>query len=337
MTRELPAPKAVRHKDSPPALRSSRARPQRVEISEIQRQRVLAAAIDTVHEVGYADLTVAQVTTRARVSRKTFYELFSDREDCFLAAFEQALTEARLALQAAYGQAPRWRGGVRAGLARLLTLIEEEPALAKLCIGETLVASERVRLRRAQVLEELAQVVDRGRMERTSVRQPPSVTAEGVVGGVLAVLHPRVLAQSDDEPPLSDLLGPLMSIIVLPYLGATAASRELARPLIEPARLKPIIGSVCHRDPLEGLNIRMTYRTIRVLATLAERPGISNREVAADSGIVDQGQISKLLNRLARLTLIENHGAGPLSGGANAWRLTPRGAQIERATRLSRA
>jgi AcrR family transcriptional regulator len=310
---------------------------QRIEVVEIQRQRILAAAIETVHEVGYVDLTVAQIATRARVSPKTFYSLFSDREDCFLAAFEQALAEARIALQVAYGQAPRWREGVRAGLARLLELIEEEPALAKLCIGETLVASDRVRLRRAQVLEELAQVVDRGRIERTSVRQPPSVTAEGVVGAIVAVLQPRMLAQAKDEPPLSGLLGPLMSIVVLPYLGATAASRELARPVVEPLGPKPGGEVARSRDPLDGLNIRMTSRTVQVLSTIAERPGISNREVAAASGIVDQGQISKLLSRLSRLALIENHGAGQLSGGVNAWRLTPRGAHLEQATRLSRA
>jgi AcrR family transcriptional regulator len=340
MALELPAvPKATRRtrRHDSSAVRSAGRVSQRVEVSEIQRQRVLAAAIDTVREVGYADLTVAQVTARARISRKTFYELFSDRDDCFLAAFEQALAEARAALQAAYGQAPRWREGIRAGLTRLLGLIEEEPALAKLCIGEALVASERVRLRRAQVLEELAQVVDRGRTEKTSVRQPPSVTAEGVVGAVLAVLYPRVLAQGDDGPPLSNLLGPLMSIIVLPYLGATAASRELARPVVEPLGLKPSGEVARSRDPLEGLNVRMTYRTIRVLTTIAEHPGISNREVAAAAGIVDQGQISKLLSRLARLALIENHGEGQLSGATNAWRLTPRGAHLEQATRLSRA
>jgi DNA-binding MarR family transcriptional regulator len=79
--------------------------------------------------------------------------------------------------------------------------------------------------------------------------------------------------------------------------------------------------------------MRLTYRTVRVLMVIAEHPGASNREIAEGSGIVDQGQISKLLNRLARLNLVENLGEGQEKGAANAWHLTARGAQVERATR----
>ena len=158
------------------------------------------------------------------------------------------------------------------------------------------------------------------------------MTAEGVVGAIFAVLHTRLLEAS--EEPLSDLLGSLMSMIVLPYLGAqrgeqraepaAARGREVERPHGAPRR---------HKDPLEGLNMRLTYRTVRVLMVIAEHPGASNREIAEGSGIVDQGQISKLLNRLARLKLVENTGEGQEKGAANAWHLTPRGAQVERATR----
>jgi DNA-binding MarR family transcriptional regulator len=79
--------------------------------------------------------------------------------------------------------------------------------------------------------------------------------------------------------------------------------------------------------------MRLTYRTVRVLAAIGGNPGASNREIAAASGIVDQGQISKLLNRLARLELTENHGVGQEKGGANAWQLTERGEHLVRATR----
>jgi DNA-binding MarR family transcriptional regulator len=79
--------------------------------------------------------------------------------------------------------------------------------------------------------------------------------------------------------------------------------------------------------------MRLTYRTVRVLMVVAEAPGASNREIAEGSGIADQGQISKLLNRLARLELVENTGDGQEKGAANAWHLTPRGEAVERATR----
>ena len=67
----------------------------RRQVTQIQRSRMLAAAAEAVEDVGYARMTVAQVISRARVSRKTFYDVFADREDCFLAAFEQAIGQAQ--------------------------------------------------------------------------------------------------------------------------------------------------------------------------------------------------------------------------------------------------
>jgi AcrR family transcriptional regulator len=314
-----------------PRLRPGPGGLPRGQVTQIQRSRMLAAAVEAVEDVGYARMTVAQVISRARVSRKTFYDVFADREDCFLAAFEQALTQARLIAQEAYERETSWRDGVRAALARLLLFMDEEPGLAKLCIVEALGAGERVLDRRAKVLDELAEVIDRGRTVTHAIREPPEVTAEGVVGAIFAVLHTRVLEHGNER--LTDLLGSLMSMIVLPYLGARAAGRELSRPPMEVPAEGRSRALARHKDPLEGLNMRLTYRTVRVLMVIAEHPGASNREIAEGSGIVDQGQISKLLNRLARLKLVENLGEGQEKGAANAWHLTARGAQVERATR----
>jgi DNA-binding IclR family transcriptional regulator len=74
--------------------------------------------------------------------------------------------------------------------------------------------------------------------------------------------------------------------------------------------------------------MRMTYRTARVLAVIAERPGVSNRAVAEHAGMHDQGQISKLLARLERLGLAENAGDGQAKGESNAWSLTRLGWQV---------
>jgi AcrR family transcriptional regulator len=293
---------------------------------------MLAAAVEAVQDVGYARMTVAEVIGRARVSRKTFYDVFADRDECFLVAFEQAVSQATLLAREAYERESGWREGVRSALARLLMFMDEEPALAKLCVIEALAAGEKVLERRAAVLDELARVLDRGRFLTSTTREPPALTAEGVVGGVFAVLHARLLQEG--EEPLTDLLPPLMSMIVLPYLGAKAAGRELGRPALEVAPNGRSRGHGRTRDPLEGLNMRLTYRTVRVLMVIAAHPGASNREVAEGADIVDQGQISKLLNRLAGLSLAENHGEGQERGAANAWHLTARGAQVERATRV---
>src|ERR1700730_13035918 len=83
-------------------------------VTEIQRSRMLAAALEAVEEVGYARMTVAQVISRAKVSRKTFYDVFADREDCFLAALEQAVAQVGKLVRDAYEQESAWRDGVRA-------------------------------------------------------------------------------------------------------------------------------------------------------------------------------------------------------------------------------
>ncbi|HMH46647.1 MAG TPA: TetR/AcrR family transcriptional regulator [Solirubrobacteraceae bacterium] len=300
-------------------------------VTEIQRSRMLAAALEAVEEVGYGRMTVAQVISRAKVSRKTFYDVFADREDCFLAAVEQAVSQVGRTAREAYEREGVWREGIRAGLAELLVFLDADPALARLCLVEALGAGPRVLERRAEMLEELAELVDQGRFVTSAVREPPEVAAEGVVGAVFAVLHTRVLEGGGE--PFTNLLGSLMNIVVLPYLGARAASRELTRPAPEPRQNggRPPGGEI--RDPLAGLNMRLTYRTVRVLVVIAEWPGASNREVADRSGVTDQGQISKLLARLARLELVENTGEGQEKGGSNAWRLTPSGARVERATR----
>ena len=265
------------------------------------------------------------------MSRKTFYDVFADREDCFLAAFNQAVAQGGALVRDAYMQRQGWREGVRSGLERLLIFLEDEPGLAKVCVVEALGAGPRVLERRAQVLEELAKVIDRGRSLSGTAHQPPEVTAEGIVGAIFAVLHTRLL--EGGREPLTDLLGSLMSMVVLPYLGAEAASSELSIPVLERARDGRPHTLPRIRDPLDGLNMRLTHRTVRVLVAIAERPGASNREIAEGSGVADQGQISKLLARLARLKLIENTGDGQERGASNAWHLTARGAQVERATR----
>jgi AcrR family transcriptional regulator len=307
----------------------------RGQVTEIQRSRMLTAAVEAVEEVGYARLTVAQVIGRARVSRKTFYDLFEDREDCFLAAFDQAVDQVQVTMSEAYEQESNWRESIRAGLLALLRFMDDEPGLARMCVVEALGAGPRVLDRRAQILEGLKQVMDLGRTSAgarvsRATEDSPEVTAEGVIGAVFAVLHTRLLARGKE--PFSDLLGPLMSMIVLPYQGSRVASAELTRkaPAL-PRRKKPPRRTT--RDPLEGLDMRLTYRTVRVLTFVGEHPGASNREIAEGSGIADQGQISKLLTRLERLQLVRNTGEGQIRGASNAWHLSDRGAQVERATR----
>ena len=296
-------------------------------VTEIQRARMLSAAVETIEKNGYARLTVAQVIGRAKVSRKTFYDLFTDREDCFLAVFESALGQVSSRVVEAYEQESSWRESVRAGLAALLTFVDEEPGLARLCVVDALGGGPRVLEERARVLAQLRKVIDRGRNAAAGGREPAGVTAEGVIGAVFAVIHTRLLERS--AKPYIGLHGPLMSMIVLPYLGSDAAKRELAQPT--PKTPPTSGGAPTAVAPLTDLGVRVTYRTLRVLSAIAALPGASNRQIGKAAGIEDQGQISKLLHRLQKVGLIDNgNGDVPFRGASNAWTLTERGERITR-------
>jgi DNA-binding MarR family transcriptional regulator len=117
-----------------------------------------------------------------------------------------------------------------------------------------------------------------------------------------------------------------MAMIVHPYLGASAARKELELP----APASPASTARSSADPFKGLPIRFTYRTALVLATIASDPGASNRHIADCSGIADEGQISRLLRRLQSCELIENGGQGHTKGEPNAWKLTERGEAIHK-------
>jgi AcrR family transcriptional regulator len=300
-------------------------------VAEIQRVRLLAGALGAIEEHGYARTTVAQITARSRVSRRTFYELFENREACLIALLEDVVATLRGELAAAGLGGLAWRERVRSGLWVVLCFCDREPALARLLVDQSSHGGSRVLRRREEVQASLATVLDEGRAEASGGRECSPLTGEGLVGAAEGIIKARLL-QRQAGAPLTALLGELMSMIVLPYLGIAAARRERSRPA--PASPAADVAAAASRhlalvcDPLEGIPIRMTYRTARVLGVVAAQPGVSNRTVAECAGIQDQGQISKLLARLERLGLAENACDGNTKGEPNAWSLTVLGHQV---------
>jgi AcrR family transcriptional regulator len=323
----------------------------REQVARIQRGRMIAAMVEVASERGAGNVTVAHVVARSGVSRRTFYELFTSGEECLLAVMEDSLGRARSYVLEVYDPQEAWRVRIRAALHALLEFVEDEPGRGRLLVVESLCAGSDALERRSRVLAELIRAVDAGRgthkgtgtlkgtpkghaageSERSAALTP--LTAEAVVGAVLSVIHARLLVPArvlkGGRPALVELTNPLMSMIALPYLGAAAARRELDRPLPKRRRRAPHASDGAGH--LNDLPMRVTYRTMCVLSAIASQPGASNRQVGDSAGITDQGQISKLLHRLEGLGLILNGGAGQARGTPNAWTLTEKGAEIERA------
>jgi AcrR family transcriptional regulator len=307
-------------------------------VSELQRARLLDAAFAVVAEQGYRRMAARKVAERAGVSPKTFYDLFSDREDCFLAVFDQAVEECSAVARPAYEGEKDWSERIRAALGALLYFLDREPELCRLVFIEALGAGPRVLKRRAEILERLESVIDEGRTGVNGAGELPPLTAAGVVGATFSVIHGQLVEQRPE--PLAGLLSALMATIMLPYRGRTAAARELARPALKHTTRAPRqmggdarhvpLGQVGSRPPAD---FRLTVRTHAVLAAVAELgrrgSGPSNREVSDLVRVADQGQISRLMGRLQEQGLVENAG-GQIQGVAKAWQLTLRGEEIVR-------
>jgi AcrR family transcriptional regulator len=322
----------------------------RAQVGEIQRVRLLAGAVAAAAELGLEGATVGSITGRARVSRRTFYELFANRDECVAAVLEDAVARVEHELAAAGVADLPWRERVREGLSVILGFLDREPALARVCVVHALRASKSVQDCRERVLARLVELVDEGRSQGARGEASGTLTAEGLVGAAFAIVYARVAHPA--QQPLVELLGELMAMIALPYLGAAAArqERECKWPVVEreqkaqrdgcqqvPAFRTPRAAE----DPLHGVPMRITYRTARVLEGVGElaHEGVhpSNRQIATFAGVGDPGQISKLLRRLERLGLLENHGGGRAHGEPNAWQLTDKGKLIIEGLRLPTA
>ncbi len=306
------------------------------QVAELQRGRMLDATFALVYELGYANVSAHKVSERAGVSNRTFYELFSDREDCFLAAFECALHALAAAAQPACDAQRDWVERVRAALAVFLEALDREPAVRRLVFVEALTAGPRVLARRARALGELATLLDEGRAGAPAPAGLPALTAEGVVGAAFGVIHARLLR--DERAPVAPLLNGLMATIVLPYRGGAAAARELERPLAAPAIDGPLGAGVLAGRPLGSsspVDFRLTIRTQLALTAVAELSARgshpNNREVSEHMGLHDQGQVSRLMGRVQAQGLVENTRPQTRARGkglAKAWRLTPHGQAV---------
>src|SRR5688572_33254182 len=100
-------------------------------VAASQRARLLEAVGAAVAEKGYASATIDDVVRGASVSKKTFYDHFRDKLDCFLAAYEAASDELLARLREAQSRQEGWLERTRAGIVAYLRWLAAEPALAR--------------------------------------------------------------------------------------------------------------------------------------------------------------------------------------------------------------
>jgi AcrR family transcriptional regulator len=197
-------------------------------IRTIQRERLIVAMLNAAAELGYLETNVQDVIDRAGVSRPTFYEHFSNKEDCFLAAFDSSAERLRKMIRGAAREGGDvWRDRVRFALAALLRFASREPDTARTMVVEARAASATAVRRRVELMDDFARCLQTEAEELLpGGRAQTAVTAAGIVGGVESLLYSRLCKQEYSQ--LEALLPSLMYFVVLPYEGHEAASEALA-------------------------------------------------------------------------------------------------------------
>ncbi len=152
------------------------------------RLKLIAGFSTAITEKGYAATTIADVVRAARVSKRTFYEHFSDKEACFLASYGLASDETLRAIAAAADPSLPWEDRVHAATGAYLAALDRQPALTRTYLLEIHAAGPRaLELRRevhGRFAELLRRLVTQARKERPELRALSPAMATAIVGGI---------------------------------------------------------------------------------------------------------------------------------------------------------
>lgn len=200
----------------------------REQIVESQRERLLAAIVQEVATNGYRGTTITDVVKSAFVSTRDFYELFTSKEECFLAAFDVVHDHLQELIVDAVSGVEDWPHQVEAALRVALGFFAAEPDLARLCLVESVAATPTIAMRFREVILACEPQLARG---RTELIDPDSLlpgTEDAILGGIVSLATRSVV--SGEAEGLPTLLPDLVEFALSPYLGKDP-TEEIVREL----------------------------------------------------------------------------------------------------------
>jgi AcrR family transcriptional regulator len=192
-------------------------------VTRNQRDRLIAGTIAAVAEHGYRDTSVGRIAAAAGVSRQTFYDYFSTKEECFLATYDLFESHTLEALREAGADERGWDGKVSARVAVLLEILAANPDLARFSLAAPPAAGEELLGRERQFLQNLLEALTAA-APRSTPHDPTQIELEAVAGGLASLLVARV--EESDEPEMANLRPPLVELVLTPYLGRVRAAAE---------------------------------------------------------------------------------------------------------------
>jgi AcrR family transcriptional regulator len=195
-------------------------------VARSQRERLLDAAVDVIAEKGYAATTIADLTKEAGISRTTFYEMFPDKEACFLAAYDAAADVLARRVASAFESKEGWPARARAGLEALLESLAAEPAPARLALVDVGAAGPAAQRRYRAALQRMTPLLDEGRDFAPEGRSLPANTSRMAIGAIMGLIVDEIEAGRTERLP--GLLPEVLFATLSPYLGPEAAASEVA-------------------------------------------------------------------------------------------------------------
>lgn len=194
-------------------------------VTSPKHERILEGMLETVGALGYDAASVRTVLDRTGLYRQAFYDNFSSKEDCYLAALDFGLQ--RLEVQALSAAAPEetWQGKLRAGLGAVLDALDADPDVGRALIVEVHAAGADALQRRSEAMARVTEFVDSARSAPDQAESPPAIAPEGIVAGIHAVIHARLATGASEG--FRELLPEFMYFAVLPYFGSEEAEAEM--------------------------------------------------------------------------------------------------------------
>jgi AcrR family transcriptional regulator len=156
--------------------------------AEAHRLRLVGAMAALLAEKGYSSVTIADIARQARVSKRTFYEHFADKDACFIACYETLSDMVlRAIVDAMSGEAP-WMKRVRASTRAYFSTLESQPALTRTLMMDIYSAGPKALQVRRQVqrrfADNLRRMVDQGRKENPKLPRLSQAMATAIIGGI---------------------------------------------------------------------------------------------------------------------------------------------------------
>lgn len=191
-----------------------------------QRERLIAGIAEAVAEHGYSGTTIAHITRHAAVSRRTFYEHFASKDECFVAAYDTVMSELRERVGQAFDdESEDWPHAIKAGIQAMLQFLAAESNLARLCMVEALVAGPVVVERYDAAIQSFVPYFSSGREGRSPevLERLSPTTEEALVGGMVSLISRRIIAGKTAE--LENLLPDLVEFTLTPYVGSAEAAK----------------------------------------------------------------------------------------------------------------